>query len=208
MNSFETDIKRAVKSRGFFAGLLLELVILFSVGFDSDLFRMSVPVLCTFPYSAAWLSDYQSGFLKFYLPRTGVTSYILGKILACGLSGGALEALGCWLYVLVKTEEETLPDLGLMFLSGVLWAMFSALLAAASNSRYLAYGGAFVIYYLLVILYERYFSWLYCLYPYEWLAPKHTWIFGEQGIVLLLGGIILILIFLYSEVLRYKLDKS
>lgn len=202
MNSFETDIKRAVCSRGFVAGLILELVILFTAGFDSDLFRMSVPVLCTLPYSTAWLSDYQSGYLKLYLPRTSVNAYIMGKILVCGISGGMLEGLGGWIYLCVRKEEGTQFDLVLVFLSGMLWAVLAALLAAVSNSRYLAYGGAFVIYYLLVILYERYFQEIYCLYPYEWLAPEHTWVFGEQGVKLLLGGMILVLSCLYYEILR------
>ena len=88
MNSFETDVGRAVCSRGFIAGVLLEIGILFAAGFNSDVFRMTVPVLCTLPYSTAWLADYQSGFIKAYLPRAGVSSYIFGKFFACGLSGG------------------------------------------------------------------------------------------------------------------------
>lgn len=64
MNSFETDMRRAILSRGFAAGVLLEIFILFTAGSDSDLFRMTVPVLCTLPYSTAWLADYQSGFLS------------------------------------------------------------------------------------------------------------------------------------------------
>lgn len=202
MNSFETDLKRAFLSRGFFVGLMLEIGILFTAGFDSDLFRMSVPVICTFPYTAAWLEDYQSGFLKAYLPRCGVPAYILGKILACGISGGALEALGGWMYLCVKNEKEMQFSSMLLFLSGLFWAVMAATLAALSNSRYLAYGGAFVIYYLLVILCERYFPSLYCLYPYEWLAPEHTWMFGEWGVVFLLAGMILVLICLYYEILR------
>ncbi|MDE5776949.1 MAG: hypothetical protein K2I10_00315 [Lachnospiraceae bacterium] len=35
-------------------------------GFDSELFQISVPVLASFPYSTAWINDYQSGFLKEY----------------------------------------------------------------------------------------------------------------------------------------------
>lgn len=202
MNSFETDIGRAVLSRGFIAGILLEILILFTAGFDSDLFRMTVPVLCTLPYSTAWLADYQTGFIKSYLPRTGVTSYILGKILSCGISGGAVEALGGWIYVCLKNDENMQWSPLLIFVSGMLWAVLAAVLAALSNSRYIAYGGAFVLYYVLVILHERYFQTLYCLYPYEWLAPEHTWIFGDWGIVFLVSGLILVLICLYDVILR------
>ena len=207
MNSFETDFKRAVCAKGFWAGLIIELFILFKAGFDSDLFRMSVPVLAAFPYSTAWLAEYQSGFIKAYLPRSGVMSYILGKFLACTISGVFLETLGCALYLLIKGEEAQEINLMLIFMSGMLWAALSAALAAWSSSRYIAYGGSFVIYYLLVILYERYFKELYCLYPYEWLKPNHTWVFGEQGIVLLLSGMILALLCVYYEVLGRCLKR-
>ena len=202
MNSFETDFKRAVISWKFLAGVLLELFILFAAGFDSDLFRVSVPVVCTFPYSTAWLLDYQNGFLKIYLHRTGVNAYIFGKILACGISGGTVETLAGWIYLYIGGQKDPQQNLALLFFSGMFWALTAAMLAALSNSRYLAYGGAFVVYYLLVILCERYFEHLYCLDPYEWLAPKHTWVFGEQGVILLLTGFILIMVCLYYEVLR------
>lgn len=202
MNSFETDMQRALCSRGFLAGFMAELVILFGSGFDTELFRMSVPVVASFPYSTAWISDDKSGFIKFYLPRTGRISYIAGKFLACGISGGLAEAGSCLVYIQIKKGNAADIDLKLIFLSAVLWAVLSATLAAWSGSRYIAYGGAFVIYYLLIILYERYFRELYCMDPREWISPQHTWIFDEQGIVLMLAGIILILWFLYYEILR------
>ena len=90
MNSFESDLKRAVISVPFIAGVIIETIILFTSGFDSDLFKVSVPVAGTLPYSTAWLLDYQSGFVKEYVPRCGINSYIISKILACGISGGLL----------------------------------------------------------------------------------------------------------------------
>lgn len=106
-----------------------------------------------------------------------------------------------------KKAEAGDINLLLIFMSGMLWAVLSATLAAMSNSRYIAYGGAFVIYYLLIILHERYFKELYCIYPYEWLAPTHTWIFQEQGVVLLLSGIILVLFGFYNEILRRCIQR-
>lgn len=200
------DMKRAVISWGFGAGLFLETVILILAGFDSDMFRISVPVLASFPYSTAWLLEYQSGYVKACLPRSGVAGYILGKFFACGISGGLLEFTGCFFYRLIMGKEGTgNMNLFLVFLSGMLWAVCAAVLAAWSNNRFVAYGGPFVLYYLLVILYERYFENLYCLYPYEWLAPEHDWILGEQGIVLLLAGIILLLFCIYYEILRRRI---
>ena len=44
MNSFETDVKRAIISKGFLAGFVLELVILWKVGGDSELFH-GLPII-------------------------------------------------------------------------------------------------------------------------------------------------------------------
>lgn len=206
MNSFETDLKRAFCSVNFIVGLFIECLILFRCGPESELFQMSVPVLASVPYSTAFLNDYQSGFIKEYLPRCGKTPYILGKFISCGVSGGALLATACFIYAQTAKEEAAVMKLCLVFLSGMLWAVISAALAAAANSVYVAYGGAFVLFYVLIILYERYFQALYCLYPVEWYAPKHTWVFGDTGIILMLTGAIWIIGIVYYEILRRCLE--
>lgn len=207
MNSFETDLKRAVCSGNFMAGLLIACVVLYYAGPDSELFQISVPVLSSIPYSTAWLNEYQSGFIKEYLPRSGKTAYILGKFLACGISGGALLAFACFVQQWLGKGEKITGNLVLLFLSGMFWAVVSATLAAAANSRYVAYGGAFVLYYVLVIVYERYFQALYCLYPIEWYAPKHTWILGDTGIILMLLGMLLVIGIVYYEILRRCIEN-
>lgn len=208
MNSFETDLKRAIFSINFFAGILLQLFILCKSGMESDLFRISIPVVVTLPYSTAWITDYKSGFIKEYLPRCGITSYIVGKFLACGLSGGAVCSISFWLYQHTSYGKEAQGSIFLLFLSGMLWACVSVSLAAISGSRYIAYGGAFVIFYVLVIVYERYFQGLYCLYPVEWYQPRHVWVFGDTGIVLMCGGIVLILFFLFYETVRRRVEGA
>lgn len=205
MNSFETDLKRAIISIPFLVGVALEFFILLTLGYDSDLFKVSIPVVSTLPYSTAWLLDHQNSFIKFYVPRSGVKGYIWGKFLACGISGGLVEWMGCFLYTLINHEDEI--NLGLIFVSGALWAVLAATLAAWSDSRYIAYGGSFVVYYILVILHDRYFEDLYCLYPYEWLKPQHTWVFDEQGIVILILGLILVLGFFYYGILRRCIER-
>lgn len=207
MNSFEIDLGRAVFSIRFLAGLILQVVILYAAGYKSDLYYISVPVLCTFPYSTAWLCDYQSGYIKPYIQRSGVSSYIIGKILSCGISGGLLETAGCFIFYIIKKEEGLKGGWLLIFMSGMLWSVFAAMLAAISQSRYIAFGGSFVIYYILVMMHERYFKKLYCLYPYEWLSPEHTWVFGEQGVVILTMLLTVILIFIYYEVLRRCIEN-
>ena len=189
MNSFETDMIRALKSRGFLLGLGSMILVLCTVGYDSDAFRMCVPVVCTFPYTTAWLKESQNGFLKACLPRTTITAYILGKYVSCGIAGGLAEAGALFLVSLFQKNLKFMdcnPDL--LFLSGCLWAMIAAVLAAWSNNRY--------------------FPGLYCLYPYEWFHPTHEWVFQEQGVRLLLGMLILIFGFLYYGILRRCMKRG
>ena len=201
MNSFETDLKRAVMSRKFAAGLVLQIVILLHSGFDSDLFRISVPITASFPYATTWLLEYENGFIKSYLPRSSRLGYINGKFFSCTISGGLVEMLSCWVFVLIKGESAQI-NLFLILISGMFWAAVAAVLAAWSENRYIAYGGGFVIYYLLVILYDRYFEDVYCLYPYEWFQPTHIWVLGDNGIVIMLSSFMLILLCLYNRILR------
>lgn len=208
MNSFETDMKRAVFSYRFAAGAALMLWVLCTAGFGSKLYMVCVPVVCTFPYTTAWLADYGSGYIRQYLPRTGVKAYIMGKIFACGVSGGLAELVPIIVFARFK-DEAVLEQAGLplVFTSGALWAVLAATLAALADSKYVAYGSAFVVFYLLVILHERYFEGLYCLNPQEWLMPEHTWVFGSQGILMLMAGFIAIFICIYYEILRRRMER-
>ena len=95
----------------------------------------------------------------------------------------------------------------LLFLSAFLWAGLASLLAALSNSKYAAYGGAFVVYHFVIILHDRYWEGLYCLYPYEWLQQKHTWVFDETGVAVLLILLILLLGLCYCAVLRRRFSR-
>lgn len=207
MNSFETDLKRAFGSMNFAVGLLVECLILWRAGFQSELFQMSVPVAASLPYSAAWLREYQSGFIRAYLPRCGRTSYILGKFFSCALSGGTLLCAAVLFAQWLGEGEDVSEQMLLVFFSGMFWAVVSAALAAATDSSYVAYGGAFVLYYVLVILHERYFQALYCLYPVEWYAPEHTWVFGDTGIFLMVGGMIFFTGIIYYEILWRCMER-
>lgn len=208
MNSFETDMRRAIASKGFMAGLAAGFLILMQTGFDSELYRISFPLLAALPYTTAWIMDEQSGYLRSYLVRCSRRAYIFGKFISCVISGGLVASVPCILYMLCQKEAPEGMNLSLVFFSGMLWAAVSVVLAAVSRSRYLAYGGGFVIYYLLVILHERYFMKFYCLYPYEWLNPVHIWIFDSRGILFLLTGILLILCFGYYECLDRRIERG
>ena len=109
-------------------------------------------------------------------------------------------------YTCVAKNAAALNPL-LIFFSAMVWALLSATLAAISNSRYIAYGGSFVIYYILVILHDRYFEDIYCLYPYEWIQFQHTWLFDEQGIVILLSSLSALLFLIYYNTVRRCIER-
>ncbi len=201
MNTFEMDMRRALFSKGFMVGLIIEILILDTQDFGSEMYFLLIPVVVAFPYATAWLNDYQSGYIKLYMYRTGIKAYIVGKFLATMLSGGIMLSLGIVIAQWIG-GEKMVDTLVPVFASGCFWAALSTTLSAVTNSRYIAYGSGFVVYYLLIILYERYFPWLYCLYPEEWMAPKHIWVFDEYGVLVLLSGLCVILYLIFKSVVR------
>ena len=55
MNSFETDLRRAVLSVRFLAAVVLQLGLLLYEGEASQLYKISVPLACSLPYAGGWL---------------------------------------------------------------------------------------------------------------------------------------------------------
>ena len=60
----------------------------------------------------------------------------------------------------------------LLFLNGGLWAVVGMTMSTIMESKYIAYASPFIVYYLLVILYERYFPNAWLLYPKNWIDPE------------------------------------
>ena len=225
------NIKQALSNRGLLIGMMgVVLVVLLSslqdmltafrseellsYGFHdtlisnaliSDAMALALPILCTLPYTASFIDDMKSGFIKSYLHRTTINGYLWGKSVACAISGGLVLALGilasyilCALTflpmeaTLVKGVEapayfgQLMGNILLFFVSGAFWSMVGLTFATLTNSKYMAYASPFVLYYVLIILYERYFDKLYILYPKEWINPSDAWMFGDIGVALLL----------------------
>lgn len=179
---------------------------------SSNAMTLALPILCALPYTATVLDDIKSGFIKAYLPRTTVKRYLAGKIAACAISGALVMVIGillAWglaalLFLplesaptilvdaagkLIEVEKAASPLPGTIFwmcLSGSFWALVGMLFATLTGSKYMAYASPFVIYYVLIILYERYFDKLYITYPKEWLNPSDKWMYGDWGVVILL----------------------
>jgi len=230
-----TNIRQALGSRGFLvASVGIALVLLLSsieqivMGFraeglleygfhhymilnalTSDAMTLVLPIAAALPFTASFLDDYKSGFIKEYLPRTNIAGYLGGKIAGCVLSGGLVLAAGVFIAYIVAAlmftpmemvapplQEPLFPEilgrLGLFFCAGAFWALIGMLFAALTGSRYMAYASPFVVYYVLIILYERYFDQMYVLYPKEWIAPSAKWIYGNAGVVIFLVELIVL----------------
>ena len=174
---------------------------------SSDVMLLCVPIFAALPYTSAFVDDIKSGYLKEYLPRSGRWRYITGKVTATAVSGALVMFIGIIiayvLFALVFTPMELKPDenvthmmqphyfadiLGRAFvfaLCGALWSLVGAMLAAVTMSKYMAYASPFIIYYVLVILSERYVKDVYVLNPKQWLSAGELWPGGLWGIALL-----------------------
>ncbi|HML69723.1 MAG TPA: hypothetical protein PKA81_15195, partial [Clostridia bacterium] len=172
----------------------------------------AAPILATIPYSGAFVDDVKSGYLKQFLPRTTVSRYILGKELACAISGFLTLTIGILaghilvsLFVLpmetfgetaVKSQlGELVGKIVIFGFSGALWAMLGMLLSTVTMNTYMAYAAPFILYYVLIILQERYARDVFMLNPQNYLTLTGTWPFGgwSAGItmaVLLIGAML------------------
>lgn len=189
---------------------------------SSDLVLLVAPILAAVPYTFAFVDDEKSGYLKSFLPRTSVTRYVLGKELGCALSGGLALAGGIWIafgllgliYLPheVYAEYVVQPHLGeiafralLFFLQGACWALVGMLLSALSGNIYLAYAAPFILYYVLIILQERYFRAAFMLNPKNYLTMEGAWPLQGKSAALTLCVILIILFLAFYVLTENKL---
>lgn len=190
-STFLNPVLLTLQTGGFFPQFYHQELILQALA--SDTMASFLPVLAALPLSAGYLEDIKSKFARFLLIRGSFTGYLLGIGVACWLCGGGAAvfgALGAWgAAALAVTPLETLREgaqselpqiigrLELLFLNGGLWAVIGMTVSTIMESKYIAYASPFIVYYLLVILYERSFPDAWLLYPKNWLNPE-IWPYG------------------------------
>ena len=168
----------------------------------SDTVSPFVAIVSILPFSGNYVDEVKSKFARFSMLRTGYSTHLLSRIVACFLLGGAVILAGVltayFASVLIflpmeKTgdnEVSQLPELieqcVLLFLNGGFWAVLGMTMSTIMESKYIAYASPFVVYYLLVMLCERYFPKAYLIYPREWLNPSEKWPMGTWGVALYL----------------------
>ena len=220
LSAMETFIKLVQSpqtlSNGYHAQWIMDAL-------SSDWVTLALPMLCALPFTTSFVDDIKSGFIKQYLPRSGRAAYIRSKLIACGLSGGLVLMLGILLTYglsaliftpmeLALTDGEAaqpylaqlLTEVAMLFFSGAFWSLAGFTFAALTMNKYMAYASPFILYYVLIILNERYFPSLYVLYPKEWLFPSDTWVLGNMGVILLLAELTAIVCTGFSIVLAQR----
>ena len=168
----------------------------------SDSVAPFVPILAVLPFATSYVDDIKSKFVRFFLIRTNYTCYLFSRILVCFFCGGLVIVAGVFLAwgtlsllfipmerVMEMPSDSTaivLKTCGLLFLNGGFWAVAGMTMSTMMESKYIAYASPFVMYYMLVIINERYFPDAYLIYPREWLAPSDLWPFGLLGPAILI----------------------
>lgn len=198
-STYLQPVLKALRPDGqFYEGYHNELI---STALSSDILAAFLPALAAIPLSAGYLEDVKSKVSRFFLIRGSYSGYLLEYNIACWLCGGGaifLGALGAWgitatIFLPLERTTENPTELGaqitsqitLVFLNGGLWAMVGMTMSTIMESKYIAYASPFIVYYLLVILYERYFPNAWLLYPKNWLNPE-IWPYGVGGAALFL----------------------
>lgn len=164
----------------------------------SDAVCLLLPVFAALPYTAEFLEELESGYIKSYLIRAGRGRYICGKIIAAAISGGMACMVGIGIYIdllrllmLPMEKQGKMQGAGMVFVLffclGMLFSLVGMLFSMITSSRYMAYASPFVFEYALIILHERYLKKLYIIYPKEWFAPsEENWAFGTTGTLIYL----------------------
>jgi ABC-type transport system involved in multi-copper enzyme maturation permease subunit len=199
------------------AGLHIRLIL---EALESDAFITAFPIICALPFTTAFVDDMKNGFIKQYLSRTSRKRYISGKLIACGFSGGLVLFAGIMLTLIVSSlvfpSAEAVPDgeNGLhgvfikafaFFFSGMLWSLIGFTLASATMNRYIAYVSPFILYYVLIIVHERYLHTSYILNPNEWIFPSDRWSLGNLGIFLVIAALSTAVCFWFKALAKRRL---
>lgn len=196
----------------------------------SDAMTLVLPIFAALPFTSSFVDDVKSGFIKEYLPRISILKYLVGRCSACVISGGLVFVCGIliayMIAALIFTPMEVVPVLvtaggslalshitelsgitALYFCSGAFWSVIGLLLATLTSSKYMAYASPFVFYYVLIILYERYFDALYVLYPKEWIMPSERWEYGEVGVVVFVTELTVIVALCFGAAAGRRLSR-
>ena len=202
--------------KGFHIELLIQ-------GLRSNTVSSFLPILAALPFGGCLVDDLKSKFARFFLIRSSYRTYIMSRIIVGFLAGGlailsgALIAWGTTAAILIPIEQEIegmepaaidglIEICFLLFVNGGFWSVVGMAMSTLMESKYISYATPFVFYYLLVILYERYFSDLFIIYPKTWTDPT-AWPFGCWDAAIFLLEMTLIFALLFAFRARRRLQQ-
>lgn len=214
------NITQEMRETGITAGYHFQLVL---SALKSEAAAIAIPVLSTLPLSGVYLEEHRTRFEKLYLPRCSRLSYVISKVLATALCGGAGILSGIilitGLLALVFSPMELssagaawelfvqlLKTAFIAALLGMLWASLGAFLGIVNLNFYMAYGGPFIVNYLLIILFSRYFSGIYTLNPKEWMLLQNYHSDNPAGLLFLLFELCIIVMLLEGIAIWKKIE--
>lgn len=181
-----------------------------------------IPLLAVLPFSANFVDEVKTKFAYFCLIRSSYLYYIGSRILICFFISGLTLLIGviiAWIgsaIMFVPLEnadsmttilyDDLMAKCGLIFLTGGLWSVVGMAMGTFVESKYLSYATPFIFYYLLVILYERYFSNTHLIYPRFWTDPS-AWPYGAWGAAIFLIELTLVFAALFAFQAERRLQQ-
>ncbi|MDF2943823.1 MAG: hypothetical protein K0S01_2681 [Herbinix sp.] len=215
-------LTKEMKETGLAAGYHYSMVL---QALKSETAIFIIPILSTLSYSGNFLEEYKSRFDKLLLMRTDRKNYVISKVLTTGLSSGLGILLGTVIItgllslVFRPMEAKDVVESAELFTSvcqyiviislmGNLWGSLGALLGVWYRNAYMAYGGPFLVNYILIIIFTRYAPNIYVLNPREWLLQEHYDAADPLGIIVLILEISIIIQLLEGVAIWKKIKQS
>lgn len=178
--------------------------------------QMLLPIFATIPFSVSFVEERKSNMVRNILVRTKKRDYLTSKAITVACAGGTLLVLmvlmfGLLSFVLFRGVEAPMEDVSYVqemlhtfgvitiryFLIGALWAEIGLVVSTWLNHRLMAYISPMLVYYLLVILCERYFTWCHIAYPSDWLNLEVSWPLKQWSLCLWLLFLIIVTVILF-----------
>ena len=152
---------------------------------QGDFGLLTLPALSALPYGAQALTELKSGALRPVVFRTGRRSWLAGKLLACMLSGMALQGLATVVLLGILHGMTrvvggiALPpgDMGAVWamllrrmLCGGLWAGVGSMIALLTETAAAASIAPLCLCYALMMVGTRFFPAFTAMNPMKWLS--------------------------------------
>jgi len=156
---------------------------------QTNLYLLVLPIFCVIPFADSFVEDFQSRFLRQYLPLAGRNRYLISKATVTAISGSLALCVSQLIVLLICTIVLPIQGIELteysvsykMFALALLlvligslpWSLAGGIAGAALKNRYMSYAMPFILFYVLSSFQTRYFRDFYIFSPQEWIRPMH-----------------------------------